>query len=116
MTNVRTVFWNMCGAKHVVRALAETLFDVNNDFNGVNGKDFTSREALDAGFESDLEYVSDLIVSSDVGCRKSVEFVVQSFLSELFKDTDWYASWNYEILEHPNWGTIGVAVAWTLGK
>lgn len=116
--NMRTIFWNKCDAKTVVCKLAEGLYDVNNDFNGENGEEFTSFRAVSAGFKSDLDYVIAVILNNDKErCnRLSVENVVQIFLSELFKDDDWYESWNYEILEHPTFGTIGVSVAWTLAK
>lgn len=115
--NMRTVFWHMCDAKTVVNKLAEGLYDVDNDFNGTNGEEFVSDDAINAGYKSDLEYVRDLIISNNNGGqRKTVEFVVQNFLSELFADTEWYEFWNYEILEHPTFGTIGVSVAWTLTK
>lgn len=115
--NMRTIFWNMCDTKTVVRKLAEGLYDVNNDFNGTNGNEFVSCKALEAGYASDLEYIRDLIVlNNNGGQRKTVEFVVQNFLSELFADSDWYESWNFEILEHPTFGTVGVCVAWVLTK
>lgn len=114
MVGQKLVFWRNCNPKVVLDSLAEGLYDVNNDFNGENGEDYTSSDAIEHGCKSDLEYTKLCILDyiKDSEERVSVENIVNFFLKKLFEYADWYDYYTYEIMEHPTRGTIGVAVAW----
>ena len=50
--------------EHTRECLIDCLYylssSLNCDFNGDNGEEYTSDEALEKGFESDLEYYADM--------------------------------------------------------
>lgn len=57
------------------------IFGDDEDFNGNNGKDFTSQEALDNGFSSDLEYhtfMAEELYQNDT--EKIAEHVLDKFM------------------------------------
>lgn len=69
--------------KSLLEAL-ENLSHFDCDFNGENGTEYTWEETLEAGFESNLEYVLDTVkdIKNDVEC-------VEKFIS-MWMDEDSY--------------------------
>lgn len=59
------------------------LASIDADFNGENGDEYTSDEALEAGFESDLEYYKHLNPRPDYNNQTEVEKYLETFLDEL---------------------------------
>ena len=112
MLGLRNIIWEKTDFETVLKALSEGLFDVNNDFNGTNGEDFTSDTALDRGFASDLELTQDVMRQAHAMTPMNVEAIVAYFLNVLFDDEEWYNAYKYELIKHPTMGVIGVSVAW----
>lgn len=57
------------------------IFGFDEDFNGNNGEEFTSQEAIDNGFESDLEYhtyEAEELYPNDI--EKMINHVLEEFL------------------------------------
>ena len=112
MLGLRNVIWEKPDFETVLKALSEGLFDVNNDFNGTNGEDFTSDAALDAGFTSDMEYIKEQMRKANETVSMDAIAMTAFYLANLFADEDWYAKYEFEMIKHPTFGIIGVSVAW----
>ena len=112
MLGLKTVVWEKSDFETILTALSEGLYDVNNDFNGTNGEDFTSDAALDAGFISDMEYIKDQMRKANETVSMDAIAMTAFYLANLFADEDWYAKYEFEMIKHPTLGIIGVSVAW----
>lgn len=112
MLGLRNVIWKDSDFETILNALGAGLYDINNDFNGTNGEDFISDNALDAGFASDLEYIKDQMRKANAEVPMNPIAMTAFFLANLFADTDWYLKYDFNMMNHPDLGVIGVSVAW----
>ena len=69
------------------------MADFDMDFNGDNGEDYTWEEALEKGFESNLEYVIDEVkdIENDEEC-------VKTFFEEWMENDGYYAEYEVNCL------------------
>ena len=69
------------------------IADFDMDFNGDNGEDYTWEEALENGFESNLEYVLNIVedIENDEEC-------VKAFFEEWMENDGYYAEYDVNCL------------------
>lgn len=91
-------------------SLLQTLKDLSDfdcDFNGENGADYAWEETLEAGFESNLEYLLNEVkdIESDVEC---VELFVSAWMET---DRDYYSAYQLDYLTDKNGNIIVINLA-----
>lgn len=112
MLGIRTVIWKDKDFETILDAISKAMFDVNNDFNGTNGDEFLSDAAYEGGYDSDLEYVKDVMRKANANKPMNAEAMVAYFINVMFDDPEWYPAYKYEMITHPELGVIGATVAW----
>ena len=93
--------------------LLYTLRNIANfdmDFNGENGEDYTWEEALENGFESNLEYVIDGVkdIENDEEC-------VRTFFEEWMENDGYYAEYEVNCLTDTKGRVIVIGFATVCG-
>lgn len=88
-----------------------SLADFDNDFNGVNGIDYTWKEAIENGFESNLEYLLNEVkdIKDDKEC---VEEFVDGWIKS---DINYYHDYNVDYLIDENGCIYAIALAVVCG-
>ena len=89
--------------------LLETLrniADFDMDFNGENGEDYTWEEALENGFESNLEYVINIVedIENDEEC-------VRAFFEEWMENDGYYTEYEVDCLTDAKGRVIAIGFA-----
>ena len=80
------------------------IIDIDFDMNGTNGLEYTSDEALEKGYTSDLEYYLETAVSLHGKTKKAIVHALQL----AFSDDD-YVDYQYVILEKEDGFIVSVA-------
>lgn len=85
----------------------KSLSDFDCDFNGDNGTDYAWEETLEAGFESNLEYMLNEVkdIENDVDC---VELFVNAWMET---DMDYYSAYQLDYLTDSNGNIIVINLA-----
>ena len=80
----------------LLKALA-SLSDFDLDFSGANGIDYAWKETLDAGFESNLEYVLNTVkdIKDDAEC-------LEKFVSMWLDGDNYYHEYEFKYLADKN--------------
>lgn len=94
----------------LLKALA-SMSDFDCDFNGENGIDYTWEEALNKGFESNLEYLLDKVkdIKNDVEC-------VEAFVDEWMEtDDDYYHDYKLNYLTDSNGNVFVISLSVVTG-
>ncbi len=66
----------------------------DEDFNGNNGKEYTSKEALKEGFNSNKDYIINRL--QHITYKEPIE-LIQSYIEEWLKFDDYYRLYDYEV-------------------
>ena len=81
----------------------KNLSDCDCDFNGENGLDYAWEETIEAGFESNMEYLIDKVK----GIKNYIECVAEFVNTWMAEDEDYYDDYKLEYLTDTN-GNITV--------
>lgn len=87
------------GTRRCVLGDLRDFANIDNDFNGVNGKDFLWDKARDAGFETNVDYVI-----SEVGKIDDLEEAVKMFFDLWMQNDYYYESYSVGVIKKA--GTI----------
>jgi len=81
------------GDRENLLCVLRNIADFDMDFNGDNGEDYTWEEALENGFESNLEYVLNIIedIENDEEC-------VKAFFEEWMENDGYYTEYEVNCL------------------
>lgn len=84
------------------------FFNFDNDYNGSNGLDYVTEEAIEAGFQSDLQHDISLGLEKEKTFTNLIQFVIALYLTH---QTDSFeaVSGKIEILDK---NTVCVAIAY----
>lgn len=112
---LENVYWKDCSTESILSALSEFSY-VDSDFSGENGEEYTREEALKV-HKTTLQYVVDKILTEDKNAKErhlSVSEIVSEFLYEMMGRDSYYSKYSFRIMNHPNFGNVGVSISWAV--
>lgn len=91
--------------KNFYDQLSHCLDDIDSDMIGLNGPEYTSKEALNAGFNSTASYVAHEVIKE----FNVTPLAVANFICETLGDDDYYKEIEYSIIDQPDVFIVGIA-------
>lgn len=85
--------------------IALSNFD-NEDFNGNNGEEYTSEDAIKNGFESTKDYILNKLQKSNL----DAEEIIEDYLEELYGNDSYYYYYDYVLTQINNTNTYVLSV------
>lgn len=103
---IKTALVKKNDKESVIQALCE-ISNFDNDFNGENGEEYLTDNALAEGFKSNQEYVCSLMENYD-----NLRSIIARFFEEWLDHDNYYELYTYEIIENDKGEILAIVLAY----